>query len=218
MTIFPPCARRTRRTLLLTSVGTLAWSCGLLTGCARDDRAYLEREFTPEQMQAMGEVFQRYQTPGTAHRTMADQFVGEWEVRSEFWMMPESDPQVTVSTARTTPIMGGRYLREDVTGSFMGREWQGMSLTGYDNALGEYTYLWIDDMGTGMASGTGTYDPATKTYTYFGEMTDAMEQAMLRTKSVITMQSDDRHVFEMFGEAENGEWLRMMRLTYERAG
>ena len=43
---------------------------------------------------------------------------------------------------------------------------EGMGIVGYDNLLKKFVSVWIDNMGTGLMPGTGTYDAATKTYTY----------------------------------------------------
>jgi len=41
-----------------------------------------------------------------------------------------------------------------------------MPSTGYDNIKEKIHCSWIDNMGTGIQFSEGTYDPATKTFTY----------------------------------------------------
>src|SRR5438876_12293920 len=49
-------------------------------------------------------------------------------------------------------------------------KFKGMGIEGYDNTKKKFVGSWIDNMGTGIAFSEGTYDPATKTFTYTSEM------------------------------------------------
>src|SRR6478672_9496871 len=95
--------------------------------------------------------------------------------------MMESGKEPTVSKGSVTykSIMNGRYVIGDHTGSMKmpGADgkmkdftFKGMSTDGYDNVKQKFTSSWVDNMGTGILTFEGTYDPATKTVTYTGEM------------------------------------------------
>ena len=49
-------------------------------------------------------------------------------------------------------------------------QFKGMGVEGYDNAKQKFVASWIDNMGTGIQFSDGTYDPATKTFTYTSEI------------------------------------------------
>ena len=44
----------------------------------------------------------------------------------------------------------------------MGMPMEGWSIEGYDNGKKEFVNIWIDNMGSGMASSSGKYDEVTK--------------------------------------------------------
>jgi len=52
----------------------------------------------------------------------------------------------------------------------MGMPFEGIGINGYDNLKKKFVSTWIDNMGTMIVMSTGTFDPATKTFTYMGEM------------------------------------------------
>ena len=51
-------------------------------------------------------------------------------------------------------------------GKMKDMQFKGMGIEGYDNVKKKFVGSWIDNMGTGIMMSEGTYDPATKTFTY----------------------------------------------------
>ena len=88
---------------------------------------------------------------------------------------PNAKPQESKGTATRKSAMGGRYAVMDVTGKMQmpgedgkmkDMQFKGMAIEGYDNVKKKFVSSWIDNMGTGIQFSEGTYDPATKTFTY----------------------------------------------------
>lgn len=72
-------------------------------------------------------------------------------------------------------------------------------------------------MSTGVMVMEGDYDPATKTYTFRGQMADPMnEGAMIAIRETIRIVDADHHVMEMF-EPHDGKEVRTMQIDYTRA-
>ena len=69
--------------------------------------------------------------------------------------------------ARWTPPAPGLH------GQWMGKPFEGIGYTGYDNVNGKYYSSWIDSSSTGMFVSQGGYDPASKSYVFKGEFADA---------------------------------------------
>ena len=57
-------------------------------------------------------------------------------------------------------------------GEFMGKPHEGHGFLGYDNTKKRYVTVWIENMGTGIMSAEGDYDPAKKQLTLAGEYAD----------------------------------------------
>ena len=164
--------------------------------------------------QAMMESWQAYASPSDNHIVL-DPLVGTWSHVVKWWMMPDSQPETSNGTSETKWVMGGRYLRHTATGTSMGQPFEGMGLTGFDNGRQTYQTIWMDNMGTGMMIGEGTYDPNKKTLTDHGSFTDPM-MGQRSYRGVVTFIDDDHHSYEMYGTDKNGKEFRMMEIMYTR--
>jgi len=154
-------------------------------------------------------------TPGPAHKLL-DQFIGEWNVASKWWMDPAAPPMESKGTSSARWILGGRFIQDDFNGEFMGKPLKGLGLTGYDNFKKKYNSFWADEGGTAMFTSTGTASADGKTFTFTGPMDDPMTgEKDKNIKFVIKMESKDRHVFEMF-DVVDGKDKRMAEMIYTR--
>lgn len=160
--------------------------------------------------------WKEYATPGENHKAL-DPLAGEWEYTVKWWNTPDSEPEVSSGTSEAKWIMGERYLKQKAQGTSMGQEFEGMGLQGYDNAAKEYESIWIDNMGTGIMTGVGTYDPATKTFEYKGTYSCPMEDGKDKSyRSVTKIMNDNKHSFEMYTSDPDGKEYRVLEIEYTR--
>ena len=169
------------------------------------------------QMAAMGKLNENHKLLG--------ELAGNWTYTVKFWMNgdPTSKPQESKGTATRKPLMGGRFYELDVAGKMQmpgpdGKmkdfDFKGMGLEGYDNAKQKFTSNWVDNMGTGMLMSLGTYDPATKTFTYTGEV-EMMAGMKTPIREVIKVTDKDHHVLEWY-ENRGGNEVKTMEISYTR--
>jgi hypothetical protein len=92
---------------------------------------------------------------------------------------------------------------------------EGMSLTGYDNASGEFTSIWIDNLGTGTAVAKGKYDEATGLLTMNGTMVDPMTKGEMQFTQVLKVLDDNHQVFEMYMNY-NGQEFKSLEIEFIR--
>ncbi|MFG0274041.1 MAG: DUF1579 family protein, partial [Phycisphaerales bacterium] len=97
-----------------------------------------------------------------------------------------------------------------------GPDFSGISFTGFNKLTGEYESVWMDSMSTSMFIETGTYDSATKSFHFSGIQRDPMTGAEKPTRSVITIESDDRHTAKMFSTGPDGQETLDMEIVYTR--
>ena len=164
--------------------------------------------------QAMMATWQAYASPNDNHNVL-NPLVGTWGQVVKWWMTPDSQPDTSQGTSETKWVMGGRYLRHTAQGMSMGQPFEGMGLTGFDNGRQIYQTIWLDNMGTGMMIGEGTYDSGKKTLTDHGNFTDPMV-GQRSYRGVVTFLDDDHHSYEMYVADENGKEFRMMEIMYTR--
>lgn len=150
---------------------------------------------------------------------------GTWDYHIKFWMNPDPNakPDESSGTATRKSIMGGRYVVMDVGGPMKmpdedGKmktvQFKGMGIEGYDNVKKKFVASWIDNMGTGMEFSEGTYDPATKTFTYSMEM-EPMPGMKTQVREVIKV-ADNSHMMLEWYENQGGQEKKTMEINYTK--
>jgi hypothetical protein len=176
-------------------------------------------------MQKMMAQMMELNKPGENQKLLAS-LAGTWTYNIKFWMNPDPNakPQESKGTAVTKPMMGGRYFVMDVSGKMQmpgpdgkpkDMEFKGMGIDGYDNVTKKFVSSWIDNMSTGIMLSEGTYDPATKTFTYTteGEM---MPGVKTKVREVLKIVDSNHHTFEWY-EDRGGQEAKTMEISYTRA-
>lgn len=148
---------------------------------------------------------------------------GNWSYVVKMWMDPNGKPTESTGTATRKAIMDGRY----VSGEYMGKfkmpgpdgkmtemNFHGMSMDGYDNVKKKFVSGWIDNMGTGIMTMDGTYDAATKSFTYTGEA-EMMPGMKEKFRQVVKMTDATHMTLEYYEDRGQGE-AKTMEITYTK--
>jgi hypothetical protein len=186
------------------------------TAFAKDKKAATPPPMTPEQ-QAMMEAWQKAATPNERHKQLLAEFEGTWNTKMTSWMDPSAPPSTETGKSVNTAVLGGRQLRMDYSGQFMGQPFEGVGYTGYNNVTGKYFSTWSDNMSTGLFVSEGDYDPASKSYTYSAQMPDPMKNgALVPVRETVRIVDKDHVNFEMY-ETRDGKEVKTMQIEYTRA-
>jgi Protein of unknown function (DUF1579) len=171
----------------------------------------------PQKMdpQAMAAMMEKMAAPGPNHERFK-MLAGDWNLTVKWTMDPSQPTQETKSTSTITTLMDGRYCEEQTVGEMMGKPFQGMGLTGYDNVLKKYVGVWVDNMGTGIMSSQGTADASGNVINWTAESSDPATGKMTKSRGVTRYLDDNHHVFEMYMKGPDGKEFKAMEITYER--
>jgi hypothetical protein len=153
-------------------------------------------------------------SPGPAHKVLEHK-IGKWTAVGKF-IMPGSEPVTENYQSEAKWINDGRFVEETVTGSFMGMPFRGTAITGYDNLKKKYVQTWMDNVSTGLYYAEGTYDAATKTFTFTGESPDATMTKYVKSRSTDKMIDADHGVAQSFQPGPDGKETMTMEITYTR--
>ena len=173
----------------------------------------LAQEENGEMDPAMMKAWQESMTPGPMHEMLAHR-VGEWKAEVTMWMDPAKPPETSEAKTVTEAILGGRYFKSTHTGMMMGMPFEGYEISGYDNVKKKFFNVWLDNMGTGIMVSEGTYDDASKTLTFTGQMTEPMGNTM-NVREVVKDMDNDNSTFEMYVE-QGGKEMKSMEIKYTR--
>ena len=163
---------------------------------------------------AMMEAWMKAATPGEMHKKL-DSMIGTWDAKVSSWQAPGTEPAVSTGTSESSWALGGRFVQENFTGSFMGQPFHGIGYTGYDNVKKQYISSWMDDMGTAMMISTGTV-AGPNSMTFETSMADPMSGKSMPMTEKLTVADNDHHTFEMWAPAPDGKMFKMMEIEYTR--
>jgi hypothetical protein len=152
---------------------------------------------------------------------------GNWSYTVKMWMDGDTrqKPMESKGTAVRKGIMDGRFVEMDVSGKMMIPDgagkmkdlpFKGHALEAYDNVKKKFVSTWVDNMGTGIFTSEGDYDPSTKTLTYTGEM-EPMPGMKQKVREALKLTDKDHMVLEWY-ETRGPQEVKTMEIDYTRAG
>jgi hypothetical protein len=193
--------------------------CGLIACCltlpaaAAESKAPAPKPAAAPSDQEMMAAMMKLATPGPQHAALKP-LEGSWKATVKSFMGP-GEPAVSEGTAENQMILGGRFLRQEYHGTFMGQPFEGYGVTGYDNAKKQYVGAWVDSVGTMIQTTTGSMDKSGKVLTLHGTWDDPVTHKKTPTKQIVRITDDKTNVFEMYGQME-GKEVKQMEITYTR--
>jgi hypothetical protein len=141
--------------------------------------------------------------PGAFHKHL-EPLLGSWNCAVKLSMIPGAPPEESKGTIERRWILGGRFLSEDYHGVAMGQPFSGHGLMGYDNLQNKYDTIWMDTMGTGIFTQTGSCDASGKNFEFSGTNMDPMTGQLKWGKSTVTIVNNNKNIMRMMEKGEDG--------------
>jgi hypothetical protein len=158
----------------------------------------------------------RLATPGAYHHAL-DPLVGRFKARVLSRPEPGAEPEETAGTVHNHWILGGRFLQSDFEGRAIGMPFEGVGILGFDNARRRYVATWIENTSTAiMPVMEGAADDSGKRIAVAGSMDDELTQQPVHVRQVWSIESDDRHRFEMWTTDANGVEFEALEIVFTR--
>lgn len=147
------------------------------------------------------------------HHAALAKSCGEFDVKTEFWMVPGGDPQVAPATAKREMIMNGFFVQETYTMEHAQGKFVGRGVLGYDVNKKKYCHCWLDNGISGMSFAYG--EEKDGVLVFMGEAINRMTGQPYKAKNTLKIDGPDSWVFTEYAVTDKGE-TPMMRLTYTR--
>lgn len=158
-------------------------------------------------------------TPGPMHEHLAAS-VGTWTGKSKMWMAEGMEPTVSDMTSEITSIMDGKFTKCESKGDMPGMgPFSGFGVYGYDNVSKKFQSTWLDNMGTGMMTGTGELSSDGKTMTWTYTFNCPIQKKPVMMREVERSTGKDTMTLEMFGpDPKTGKEYKIMEISLTRTG
>lgn len=194
--------------------GALALAAG---AAQAEETAPAQPAMSPEQQAAM-EAMKQLASPSEGHKAL-EPFAGTWTYTAEFLMSPEAPAETMTGTAVNTLVLGGRFLKQEITGQAEGwPAFEGIGFTGYDNMRKEYQTVWFDNMNTSMMRGAGQFDAAANALTDQGDFSCPMTGETHRWyRTTWKVVDPDHTIYESYSKTPEGQEFKSMEIHHTRA-
>ena len=165
--------------------------------------------------------------PGSGHEALQP-LVGRWRVRYEVYgtlgRRGDEPPIVSEDVTTRREWMGdGRFIEDTTEGTLMGAPLWRRGWLGYSNMDRRYEWITIDSVNPTMmtymgATGSGPKLPITMDGVFTDQGVAGEETVGKRVgiQTVIRIDSDDRHVFELYFKRPGGKEVLALRSVYVR--
>lgn len=199
---------------LATSLFALTTAAGSFAVVGLQDKP--ARDTMPKQGGDIAQKMKELGTPGADHRVLEGR-VGSWDVDVKMFEPGSTTPMSSKGKSTVKWVMDGRFLEESVQGDWMGQPFSGTGYVGYDNLKKKYVSTWIDNMGTGIGYVEGTYDAATKTFTFAGDVPDMIQNKYSKMRMIDKTTDADHWTAQMYSTGPDGKEFQSMEIVYTRA-
>lgn len=160
--------------------------------------------------------------PGEEHKRLHP-FAGKFKVTSRSYMdtkQPKQEggkSQTSTGTATNAWILDGRFVQMQVETTMNQQSFKGMGFIGYDKIRKEYVSIWMDNVGTGIARATGTYDEGkgqlVETGTFSCPVTGDTQKEFRAEWKIV---DEDTITYTMYETGDDGQQTKTMEVEYER--
>lgn len=209
-----------KKFILTLSAAYLIFSCDKVKVDVKDsdkkDRLASE-EWKPVDSATATKAWIEYATPSDMHQMLAKSD-GNWMGETTMWMEDGGKPMTSTSEAVNKMMFDGRYQMSNHKGNMMGMPFEGLSIVAYDNSKKKFVSTWIDNMGTGIMSMEGDWNPSTKSIEFKGKMTDPSRPGKdCDVREVFTFVDDNTQKMEMYGpDPKTGKEFKTMEIKFTK--
>jgi hypothetical protein len=151
------------------------------------------------------------------HHAMLHKLVGYWAAQTRLYPEPGGDPVDSSGAVTNALILGGRALKTNYKGSYMGETFVGFGLDGYDMDKGHHFSIWMDSISTGATydSGDCSHD-GMDVVTLHGDFKDPQTGERVERKTILTLRSTSRYTYEEWHTRGEGEPTLAMQVIYSK--
>jgi hypothetical protein len=167
-------------------------------------------------------AFDRFSGPGERHRALQPT-IGDWRVSMSTTTARGEATRSDDIRSRKRWIGDGRYVREEVEGTFRGRSHSKLTLLGFNNIRGRYEYVTADNYDAAILlyvsspgdPGDGRRIEMFSDYVYAGDGPEPTG-TLVTIRTVIEIEGSNRHILRNYYGAPGQDEYLFLEYDYRR--
>ncbi len=190
------------------TVGRLGLPLGSQTAAVAQDQG--EMEMTPEQKAMM-----KAATPGKHHQYL-EALIGDFTADVKIWMTPDSEPMEFTGTLSREWVLDRHFIMETVKADSPMGSFEAIGFVGYNNIDGQYESIWLENHSTAINSGSGMYNPETKTLFMMGKHRDPATGQLITSWNKTDLSDPYRETATGYQVGADGKEFKSFEGVFER--
>jgi hypothetical protein len=182
----------------------------------RNEKKPAAAQESDEDSEALVETWVRHAMP-CEHHELLGKLVGRWDISVRYRMNAEAPVVESSGTCTRKWILGRRFVLEEFDGGDLGLPFQGLSIYGYDAFAEKYTCVWVDTTSTAVTRSLGTCRDDCALIAFTGKHGDPWSGQMRDSRGVTRLESEDRHVLELYEPDRKGTEFKVLEMVYTRS-
>lgn len=144
------------------------------------------------------------------------QLVGEWDMTFKVYLGPEQPPALSKGTD-SVRALGGSWVISEMSTTMLGTPYTGVMSLGYDLTKERFQGTYIDAFGCMLWVYKGTLNESGDTLTLESEGPSPQDpEKTVRYRESIRLTGPDTRTFTSVYEAEEGKWVKVVEIEYQR--
>ncbi len=153
----------------------------------------------------------------TKEHELLKQFTGEWEMKAETVPAPGQEA-IKCEGKESSKMVGGFWFVAQNEGSMMGMPVNSIMTLGYDPATKNYVGTFVCSMDSTLWKYTGSFDATGKKLTLETEGPSPLDPSNKKTKfrETLELKDKDHKKFTSLMQGEDGKWIEIVTMDYQR--
>ena len=141
----------------------------------------------------------------------------DYEQTFKWWRSADAEPHASTSRSTTDRILEGRFVTQNVRGTWLGSGFEGLATMGYDNGTQEYVMTWMDTLSTRIMLSRGTCNDAGDVFTLRGEYYDPIAGAVRKVKIILKiLNTKGETLLEMYDITSSDSGFKFLEVNSTR--